>query len=127
MSAVAQKDNPTAPQKKPSKKVDIPNVAKVEADIARKIGKSTAKEFVHLNMVFPMKKDIVIDPYELSMSSLMKKRIHHTSYLNEEKYFNPFFVNYIAYWFKCCNEIRGDILSNSKDCYFSKCSRCEMN
>lgn len=93
----------------------------MEADVAKKIGKPTAKEFVHHNMVFPTKKDIIIDPYELSMSTLMKKRIHNTSYLNEEKYFNPFFVNYVGHWFKSCNEVRAEILFSSKDRYFSKC------
>ena len=101
-------------------KVDTAGRAKIESEIAKKIGKQTAKEFVHENLVFPTRLDIVIDPYELSMSSLAKKGIHHTSYLYEEKHFNAFFVAHSAHWFKCCNEVRSEIMWSSKERYFSK-------
>jgi len=127
-----ERRSPSKGQSKPSKKnakkvdtkvdpkVDTARRAKTEAEIAKKIGKQTAKEFVHENLVFPTRLDIVIDPYELSMSSLAKKGIHHTSYLYEEKHFNAFFVAHLAHWFKCCNEVRSEIMWSSKERYFSK-------
>lgn len=100
------------------------------ARILQKIGRPSAKTFIHENMVFPMREDFEIDSYEFSFSSIIQRKICPKSYLNEEARFKSFFITHIPYWFKCCNEIRGDMVWKSKARYFSKCSRiinCCMN
>ena len=91
-----------------------------ERNFAKRIGKTTAREFIEKNTVFPNREDFIIDKYEHSFSSILDKKIPNDSYLKQEKYFNVFFITNIPYWFKCCNEARGDLVSRSKDRYFSK-------
>ena len=102
-----------------------PVVTEHEAEhkISKEIGRPSAKTFIHENMVFPMREDFEIDSYELRFSLIPKKKISPKSSLNEEARFKSFFVSHIPYWFKCCNEIRGDMVWKSKARYFSKCSQ----
>ena len=91
-----------------------------EQNFAKRIGKTTAREFIERNTVFPNREDFIIDEYEHSFSSILDRKTPNNSYLKQEKYFNVFFFTNIPYWFKCCNEARGDLVSKTKDRYFSK-------
>ena len=98
----------------PKKTPPVVTEHEAEHKISKEIGRPSAKTFIHENMVFPMREDFEIDSYELSFSSILKKKICSKSYLNEEARFKSFFVSHIPYWFKWCNEIRGDVEKQSK-------------
>ena len=121
MSTAAVREENAQPDLLTIQKNDNPliNYA-IESEIAKRTGKPTAKMFIQESMVFPMKEDFAVDPEELSFSSILRNKIHPKSYLHDNRTFNAFFVSHTPHWFKCCNEVRGDMVWKSKDRYFSK-------
>ena len=130
------KMNPAVPEMnscrenpKPKKNPPVDPKHETDHEFSKKIGRPSAKRFIHENMVFPMREDFEIDSYELSFSSIIKANICTKNSLNDEARFKSFFVSRIPFWFKCCNEVRGDMVWKTKGRYFSKFCRmpyCSM-
>jgi len=93
---------------------------KNKRQLAKRISKQAAKQFIDCNTMFPNINDFNLSNDPKSLYMILKSKLHEKNYIIKEQTFPSFFFQYNNIWFSSCNEIKVDIVKKCKERYFGK-------
>ena len=104
----------------PTEKKDKPVLISIST--LKSVGKKAAKLFVHNHTVFPNDGSFALRAEKDSFSSLLYNQFHDDNACKTGKAFPVLLASRRSVWYTCCNQVRGDLISNTKKVYFRKSS-----
>lgn len=80
--------------------------------------------FVHNNTVFPIDESFAMRKEKNSFSTLLYNQFQDDSTYKNEKEFTTLLTSNKSVWYTCCNQVRGDLIFQTKQKYFSEYTMC---
>lgn len=93
---------------------------KEKAEMLQKFGKEAARNFIHSHTVFPNNESFTMRNEENSFSSLLFNTFFEGSKFREDTEFPVLLSSKKSLWYRCCNQVRGDLIFRTKDKYFGE-------
>ena len=116
MTAILNREYKPSPIRKGKKLLS----EKEKAEMLQKFGKEAARNFIHRHTVFPNNESFTMKDEENSFSSLLFNTFFEGSKFREDTEFPVLLSSKKSLWYRCCNQVRGDLIFRTKDKYFGE-------